>query len=456
MVQTLRKAFTKSVDKKILKYVSSIEEDRYLLACDVQGSLAHVAMLKKTGVISGAQAAKLKRGLRRILDEGLELKLENEDVHMNVEKRLEELIGDDAKLLHTARSRNDQVALDLRLFVAEQQSRLRAALGELCMVLAAKAEKHLDVIMPGYTHMQRAQVVLFSHVLLSFHEALKRDIGRFTAELVSPIGACALAGTAIPIDPKFTAGQLGAHAVFANSIDAVSDRDFAAEFLFACSLVAVHLSQLAENLILWCTEEFGFVKLPDELTTGSSIMPQKKNPDCLELIRGRTGQAVGELVNLLVTLKALPFGYNRDLQETKPPVIRVSKTLLDSIEVCSMAIEKMIVNKEAMLKAASDEFLFATDIVEHLVSRGVPFRDAHSKVSEVVKLGKKLTELSSAEWKRFGIDPSIMELLSPVKSVEARNSHGGTSTQQVKVQLRECLKSEKRKPQRHKDTKNSF
>jgi argininosuccinate lyase len=440
MVQTLRKAFTKSVDNRILKYISSIEDDKDLLECDVQGSLAHVAMLKKTGIISAAQASKIRQGLKRILDEGLKLKLEYEDVHMNVEKRLEELIGEDAKLLHTARSRNDQVALDLRLFVAEQQERLRAALGELCQALVEKAEKHPDLLMPGYTHLQRAQVVLFAHVLLSFHEALGRDIGRLAKNLVSPLGACALAGTAIKIDPEFTASQLGAHAVFSNSIDAVSDRDFVAEFLFACSLVAVHLSQLAENLILWCTEEFGFVKLPDELTTGSSIMPQKKNPDCLELVRGRTGQALGELVNLLVTLKALPFGYNRDLQETKTPVIRVSKTLLESIGVCSMAIAKMNVNKDSMLKAASDEFLFATDIVEHLVSKGMPFRDAHSKVSGVVKLGKKFSELTATEWKRFGINPSIVELLNPVKSVESRKSHGGTSPQQVKKQLKEKKK----------------
>ncbi|MEW6736595.1 MAG: argininosuccinate lyase [Acidobacteriota bacterium] len=440
MVQTLRKAFTKLVDERILKYVASIEDDKYLLACDVQGSLAHVAMLKKIGIISATQAAKIKQGLKKILDTGLDLKLEYEDVHMNVEKRLEELIGIDAKLLHTARSRNDQVALDLRLFVAEQQKKLRIALGELCQALVTKAEKHLDVLMPGYTHLQHAQVVLFSHVLLSFREALRRDIDRLTTKLVSPMGACALAGTAIPIDPMFTAAQLGAQSVFTNSIDAVSDRDFAAEFLFAGSLVAVHLSQLAENLILWCTEEFSFIKLPDELTTGSSIMPQKKNPDCLELVRGRTGQAIGELVNLLVTLKALPLGYNRDLQETKPPVIRVSKTLLDSIMVCTMAITKMSVNKETMLKATSDEFLFATDIVEHLVTQGLPFRDAHSKVAEIVKFGKKFSQLTIAEWKKFGIDPSIVKLLNSAKSVAARKSYGGTAPQQVKVQLKEKKK----------------
>lgn len=417
--QVLRHTFTKPVDETILRFVASVADDKHLLECDIKGSLAHAAMLEKCGVLTSKQAANIKRGLQQILKEGLELKLEHEDVHMAVEKRLEEIIGADAKLLHTARSRNDQVATDLRLFVAERQKALRTELTKLCKALVDRADP--EVIMPGYTHLQRAQPVVFGHVMLSFFEMFKRDIERLERPLISPLGAGALAGTAIPIDPKFTAKQLGADGVFANSIDAVSDRDFAAEFVFACSLIAVHLSQLAENLILWCTKEFNFIRLPDELTTGSSIMPQKKNPDCLELVRGKAGQSVGELVNLLVTLKALPFGYNRDLQETKPPVIRVAQTVSDSIKVCTLAIHKMTLNKDVMLQAASDEGLFATDVVEDLVANGTPFRDAHSKVAEMVRDGKKLPE----------------KFVNPAKSVGSRKSHGGTSPENVKMRRKE-------------------
>ncbi|HNB72512.1 MAG TPA: lyase family protein, partial [Acidobacteriota bacterium] len=249
--QVLRGAFDKPIDELILQFVASIECDKALIEVDITGSLAHVWMLEKTGVLSTEQAVKIRNGLLQILDEGIELKLEHEDVHMNIEKRLQELIGDDAKLLHTARSRNDQVALDLRLFVAQAQTDLISGLKALCQALVAQARKHHDVIMPGYTHLQRAQPVLLAHVLLSFAEGLTRDITRLQPNLISPLGAGALAGTAIPINPGISAQLLGAKGHFANSIDAVSDRDFAVEFVFACSLTAVHLSQLAENLILW-------------------------------------------------------------------------------------------------------------------------------------------------------------------------------------------------------------
>ncbi len=438
MAQVLRSAFTAPVDELVMRFVASVREDRHLVACDVRGSLAHVAMLRVVGVLSAEQAENIERGLRQILDEGpdgLELTVDNEDVHMAVERRLEALIGEDARLLHTARSRNDQVATDLRLFVDERQREIREALDALCDALVAKATANPDAVMPGYTHLQRAQPVLFAHVMLSFREAFARDAGRFSIPLVSPLGAGALAGSAVPIDPSVTATELGASAIFANSIDAVSDRDFAAEFLFASSLASVHLSQLAENLILWCTAEFGFVRLPDELTTGSSIMPQKKNPDCLELVRGRTGQALGELVNILTTLKALPFGYNRDLQETKPPVIRVAETLVDSIRVAELAITKMEIDERAMLGAASDELLFATDIVERLVTSGVAFRDAHSRVAGVVRSGRKFSELTDDEWSGFGIDPATASDLTPTGSVTSRKSPGGTSPDSVRSQI---------------------
>ncbi len=433
--QVLRGAFDKPIDELILQFVASIECDKALIEVDITGSLAHVWMLEKTGVLSTEQAVKIRNGLLQILDEGIELKLEHEDVHMNIEKRLQELIGDDAKLLHTARSRNDQVALDLRLFVAKAQTDLISGLKALCQALVEQSRKHHDVIMPGYTHLQRAQPVLLAHVLLSFAEGLTRDIARLQPNLISPLGAGALAGTAIPINPSTSAQLLGAKGHFTNSIDAVSDRDFAVEFVFACSLTAVHLSQLAENLILWCTSEFGFIKLPDELTTGSSIMPQKKNPDCLELVRGKAGMFVGELVNLLTTLKALPFGYNRDLQETKPPVVRTAQTLKEAIAVCTLAIAKMEVCQEAMFQAASDENLLATDIAEFLVKQGVPFREAHSRVAALVKYGKPFSKLTIDEWQQAGVDPAVVELLNPLTSVTNRNSPGGTSPIQVQAQL---------------------
>lgn len=441
MAQVLRGAFSVPMDELVLRYVASVDDDRHLVGCDIRGSIAHARMLGHQGVLTADQVARLEAGLRQILVEGLELRLEHEDVHMAVERRLEELVGEDARLLHTARSRNDQVALDLRLFVDERQSELRGALDRLCDVLVAKAATHPDAVMPGYTHVQRAQPVLFSHVMLSFRAAFARDAARFDIPLVSPLGAGALAGTAVPIDPAVTASELGAAAIFTNSIDAVSDRDFAAEFVFACSLAAVHLSQLAENLVLWCTAEFGFVRLPDELTTGSSIMPQKKNPDCLELVRGRAGQPIGELVNLLTTLKGLPFGYNRDLQETKPPVIRVASTLLDSIRVCELAIAKMEIDERAMLGAASDELLFATDIVERLVAGGLPFRDAHSRVAAVVRAGRPFSELTDEDWLAFGIDPETTRDLTPKGSVSSRRSPGGTSPDSVRAQIERTRRS---------------
>lgn len=436
MRQVLRSAFDKAVDDFIMEFVSSVEDDRYLLECDIRGSLAHTAMLEHMGLLKAEQAALIRSGLEQILAEGLQLRVEYEDVHMNVEKRLEELIGADALLLHTARSRNDQVALDLRLYVAEQQRMLQRGIQALCTALVSRAERHINCVMPGYTHMQRAQVIHFSHALLAFHDSLLRDYARFERELVSPLGACALAGTSISTDPAYTAQLLGASRVFDNSIDAVSDRDFAADFIYACALSAVHLSQLAENLILWCSQEFNFIRLPDDVTTGSSIMPQKKNPDCLELVRGKTGQFIGELVNILTTLKALPLGYNRDLQETKPAVIRVSKALMASLKVCTIAISKMEVNREQMLQAAKDEYLFATDIVELLVDRGVPFREAHRRVASVIRTGKRFSELTRKDWQEADIPASVVRLIEPARSASAKRSHGGTSPDRIKERIK--------------------
>ncbi len=435
MAQTLRHAFAEPMDDLVLRAVASVDDDRHLLTYDVRGSLAHVAMLAAAGVVTPEQAERISAGLHLILAEGLELALEDEDVHMAVERRLEALIGDDARLLHTARSRNDQVALDLRLFVDAKQAELRDALGSLVEALEQKAETHATVVMPGYTHVQRAQPVLFAHALLAFRDQFSRDVARLDIPFVSPLGAGALAGSAVPIDPAYTASALGASDVFSNSIDAVSDRDFAAEFVFAATLAAIHLSQLAETLILWCTAEFGFVRLPDSLTTGSSLMPQKKNPDCLELVRGRAGQSLGDLVALLTTLKGLPVGYNRDLQETKPPVIRAAETVRTSALVCALAIEELEVDAAAMAVAASDDGLFATDIVERLVASGVAFRDAHERVAAVVRSGASFSSLSAGEWLEFGIDPSCAGPFTPEASVASRTSPGGTSPASLRAQL---------------------
>ena len=432
--QALRAAFTAPMQEEIARFVASVEEDRHLLDADLRGSLAHVAMLEACGILTAEQAARLRQGLEQIRAEGLELDPAYEDVHMNVERRLEELVGEDARLLHTARSRNDQVALDLRLYVRDCENRLRKALDELTTALVDKAEAYADVVLPGYTHLQRAQPVSLAHVLLAYHAALGRDRERLRQPLISPLGAGALAGTAIPIDPHRTAQELGADGVFSNALDAVTDRDFAVAFVFAGALLAVHLSQLAETLILWCSQEFNFIRLPDELTTGSSLMPQKKNPDCLELVRGRAGQCIGELVNLLTTLKGLPTGYNRDLQETKPPVIRVSATVLASVKVCTLAVQHMTVHREVMRQAASDEKLYATDLVEQLVSQGVPFRTAYARIGNLVRRGVAFSQVAADEWATLGLRV-MPETLTPEQSIAGRASHGGTSPGRIADQI---------------------
>jgi argininosuccinate lyase len=432
--QALRAAFTAPMQEEIARFVASVEEDRHLLDADLRGSLAHVAMLEACGILTAEQAARLRQGLEQIRAEGLELDPAYEDVHMNVERRLEELVGEDARLLHTARSRNDQVALDLRLYVRDCENRLRKALDELTTALVDKAEAYADVVLPGYTHLQRAQPVSLAHVLLAYHAALERDRERLRQPLISPLGAGALAGTAIPIDPHRTAQELGADGVFSNALDAVTDRDFAVAFVFASALLAVHLSQLAETLILWCSQEFNFIRLPDELTTGSSLMPQKKNPDCLELVRGRAGQCIGELVNLLTTLKGLPTGYNRDLQETKPPVMRVSATVLASVKVCTLAVQHMTVHREVMRQAASDEKLYATDLVEQLVSQGVPFRTAYATIGNLVRRGVAFSQVAADEWATLGLRV-MPETLTPEQSIAGRASHGGTSPGRIADQI---------------------
>lgn len=440
-MQVLRKAFTEPLDPALIGLVSSVQDDAELIVVDVLGSIAHCTMLATQGLISPEQSANIKAGLKAILVAAQKnefvLSEQFEDVHMNVEKQLEALIGEDALRLHTARSRNDQVALDFRLYVSAQIEAIKKLLSQLQNALVAKAAEYPQTVMPGYTHLQRAQPILFSHALHAFFEMLARDVQRFEQMLdrvnISPLGAGAQAGSSLPIDPALTAALLGLNGTFKNSIDAVSDRDFAAEFLMASSLCSIHLSQLCETLIIWNTAEFNFVKFADSVTTSSSLMPQKKNPDPLEIVRGRAGLAVGELVNMLVTLKGLPLGYNRDLQETKTPVIKVAKSLSECLDAVIKCVASLSVQSQVMFAAASDADLIATDVVEYLVDKSVPFRKAHEITAEVVSFARQkcvsldsisLTYLKS---KADQFDSDYYELFNPLVSANKKVSHGGTA-----------------------------
>lgn len=448
-MQVLRNAFKQPLSDVVTEFVACTHADASLVKADLTGSIAHAQMLAEEGLISPSQGEAIGGGLNTLLakaEEGkFDLKVEYEDVHMNVEKQLEELIGSDALRLHTARSRNDQVALDLRLFTVSAIDSLIDGLKFLQASIVNSAKKHVDVVMPGYTHLQRAQPVLYAHAVLAFHEMFSRDIERFIdckkRTAVSPLGAGAQAGSALSINPHSVAEKLGFPKVFSNSIDAVSDRDFAAEFLMACSLTAVHVSQMAETLVIWSSSEFGFLELADNVTTTSSLMPHKKNPDPLEIARAKSGAVIGDLVNLLVTLKALPLGYNRDLQETKPPVINSATIVLQALKVMSVCVDAVTVNAEKTLAAASDPALMTTDLVEYLVLKGVPFRQAHEKVSELVAdsrdKGIALPKIDLTEYKKYSpeFEEDVFALFDPALSVATKKSHGSTGIESVKKNL---------------------
>ncbi len=452
-MKVLRKAFKQQLSDVVTEFVASAKADQAIVEADINGSLAHVEMLKKSGLVTPAQAENLQTGLNALKEKYLKglfiLDAQYEDVHMNVESKLAELIGADAKLLHTARSRNDQVALDMRLFILDKTADIEALIADLQNALIQTGVQNIDVIMPGYTHLQRAQPLLFAHVMHSYVEVFNRDKGRFgdsnKRTSVSPLGAGALVGSGLAIMPEVTAAALDFDHLFGNSIDAVSDRDFIAEFLFAASLTSVHLSQLAETLIIWCTKEFGFIQFPDDLTTTSSLMPQKKNPDPMELVRGKTGAIVGELVNVLITLKGLPVGYNRDLQETKPGAIKVSDELAACLKVMTLAIKGLKVISASTLQAASDPELFATDLVEYLVTKGVAFRAAHDAVACVVQYARDnytpLSQLPISDYKKYAaeFDDTVYKVFDAVNSVNSKTSHGGTATQQVSAALKRAL-----------------
>ena len=458
MAQIIRERFSKPADEFAAKFVASIDADANLVVQDIQGSIAHAKMLGQQHILTEQEVIGIVAGLEHILKDWEEgkftLDVANEDVHMNVEKRLIDFVGPaiGAKL-HTARSRNDQVALDLRLWTWAVSEEIVASIRQLQKSLAARAKEHADTIFPGITHLQHAQPIVFGHVLLCYHDRLGRDAGRFEDSLkrttVSPLGACAMAGTSFATDPAYTATELGFPAAFTNSIDAVSDRDFAAEFAAACSILMVHLSQVAEMLVLWSTPEFGFVSLPDELCTSSSLMPQKKNPDMIELVRGKAGRALGSLVNLLTTLKGLPSGYNRDLQETKPPLFEAVDAAEASLTAVAIAIERLEVNAERMLAQGSDPAMLATDLAEYLVRKGVPFREAHGAVGRLMRhsaeTGRPLTEFDAAELRTYhkSFSGDAIGLLNAAASVARRTSPGGTGLAEVRRRL-SALKGGKR------------
>lgn len=455
MSQNIRERFSKPADEFAAKFVASIEADVNLVAQDVQGSIAHAVMLGKQGILTEQEVITLVHNLETILNDWQKgkftLDVSHEDVHMNIEKRLVEMCppGVGAKL-HTARSRNDQVALDLRLWTRQAGGEIIEALKKLQTSLARRAKEHADTIFPGITHLQHAQPVVFGHVLLCYHDRLGRDIGRFEDALkranVSPLGACAMAGTSIDTNPAITALELGFAATFTNSIDAVSDRDFAVEFTGACALLMAHLSQMAEDFIYWSTPEFGFIELPDELCTSSSIMPQKKNPDMIELVRGKAGGVYGHLMNLLTTIKAQPIGYNRDLQETKPPVFGAADTARLSLRAVQLAVDGMKVREDRMLAQASDPQMLATDLAEHLTKKGMPFREAHGVIARLMKhcADQQLSPagMKIAELRKFSelFEKDVFELLTPKASVQAKTSPGATSPHLVSQRAAQLLR----------------
>ena len=428
---------------------SSIHFDSRMYKEDITGSIAHASMLEKQGIIPSAAAEHIIEGLEGILSDLTEGKLSidpsAEDIHMFVEQVLTERIGEEGKMLHTARSRNDQVALDFRMYTAGAVDELIGLLKEYTNVLVSKAEQYKASIMPGYTHLQRAQPITFGHHLMAYVQMALRDIDRLTDAkkriLVSPIGCCALAGTTYDTDRKYEAEQLGFMSVAANSMDGVSDRDFALEFLSDASIVMMHLSRLAEELILWSSWEFHFVTLDDAFTTGSSIMPQKKNPDMAELVRGKTGRVYGDLMSLLTVMKGLPLAYNKDMQEDKEPVFDAVDTLKMCLQVFTPMIETMKVNEEEMYKAAGKGFINATDLADYLVTKGMPFRDAYKISGTLVHdcIGKNLTleEVDLDTYQTYSdlFDEDVYQAIDLHACVERRISEGGTSVTSVEKQI---------------------
>ena len=441
--------FSEPVDALVQRYTASVDFDKRLARFDIQGSLAHARMLAAQHIISAQDLAEIERGMAQIQKDivagSFDWKLELEDVHLNIEARLTQLVGDAGKRLHTGRSRNDQVATDIRLWLRDAIDRIQVALGTLRVSLVDVAEAHADTIMPGFTHLQVAQPVTLGHHLLAYVEMFGRDAERLAdcRRRVNrlPLGAAALAGTSYPLDRAMVARELGFDGITANSLDAVSDRDFAIEFCAAASVAMVHVSRLSEELVLWMSPAFGFIDLPDRYCTGSSIMPQKKNPDVPELARGKTGRVVGHLTALLVLMKSQPLAYNKDNQEDKEPLFDTADTLLDTLILFADMIRGIRVNAQAMQSAARKGYATATDLADYLVKKGLPFRDAHEVVAHAVRAcmetGRDLGEMSLAELQALhpAVRADVADVLTLHGSVESRAVTGGTAPEQVRAQI---------------------
>lgn len=441
--------FSEPVDAFVLRYTASVDFDKRMALADIEGSLAHAAMLEKIGVISTKDLEDIRRGMAQIREEitsgAFEWQLELEDVHLNIEARLTALIGDAGKRLHTGRSRNDQVATDIRLYLRAETDEIIRRVEHLQEVLVAQAKKNADVIMPGFTHMQVAQPVTFGHHMLAYVEMFERDRERLldlrSRINRSPLGAAALAGTTYPIDREMTASLLGFEAVCQNSLDAVSDRDFAIEFCAAASLIMMHISRLSEELVTWMSQRFGFIKLPDRFTTGSSIMPQKKNPDVPETARGKSGRVYGSLITMLTLMKGTPLAYNKDFQEDKEPVFDAIDTVKDTLRAFCDMMAGVEPQAETMHRAAQMGFPTATDLADYLVRHGVPFRTAHDIVGQTVRAAAErdcgLEELPLDVLQSFSpvIEADVYDVLKLEGSVNARDHLGGTAPNQVRRQV---------------------
>lgn len=438
--------FAKGTDRLVEDFHSSISFDRRLYKQDIEGSMAHARMLGKQGIISYDEARQIVEALAVILEDieagKVEFEVAAEDIHMNIEKILTARIGDLGRKLHTARSRNDQVALDVRMYLKEEIKETIILLVKTQEVILDKAAAHLNTIMPGYTHLQRAQPITLAHHLMAYFQMFMRDIERLKdcckRTDVLPLGSGALAGTTFPLDRQYVADQLGFAAITENSLDGVSDRDFAVEFCAAASLIMMHLSRFCEELILWSSSEFSFIEMDDAYSTGSSIMPQKKNPDVAELIRGKTGRVYGDLMSLLTVMKSLPLAYNKDMQEDKEALFDAIDTVKGCLTVFAPMLETVRVNNEAMDRAARGGFTNATDVADYLAKKGVPFRQAHEIVGKLVlsciKAGRNLDDMSLDEYRAVApvFEADIHDAISVERCVEARNIPGGPAAEQVK------------------------
>lgn len=431
---------------------ASISFDQQLAAYDLQGSIAHVKMLKKTAILPAEDADAILAGLQTLVtkveNNELDYSVENEDIHLNMEVFLHELLGPVAGKLHTARSRNDQVATDMHLYLKDHVQQIVAQMKTLRQVLVTKAEQHVYTIMPGYTHLQHAQPISFGHHLMAYYQMFTRDQERLMESLsridLSPLGAAALAGTTFPIDRSYAAQELGFSGVYANSLDAVSDRDFILEFLSNASLIMMHLSRFCEELILWCSYEYQFIELTDTFSTGSSIMPQKKNPDMAELIRGKTGRVYGDLFGLLTIMKSLPLAYNKDLQEDKEGMFDTVSTVMHSLEIFAGMIDTMKVKEQNMLQATQQDFSNATELADYLATKGIPFRKAHEIVGKLIlscmEDGIYLQDVPLSQYQEIEptIEEDIYQKLDSMQAIKNRHSLGGTGFDQVLAQIKQA------------------